>query len=532
MSAYSSILQGKSIAGSFCKVKPFTADAPKFSIQTHYRGNLNKMQQLILTILFIVMISACSSEKEERVEPTPEKPVDTVQTVAGCKGCHAMQLDATHDFECTTCHSGTDNLTDKTGSHQGLISQPAHPDNMMKSCGQCHRDTVLNVSHSLHFTVKNEVNMVRKAFGAQDDLASLTDIPPAEFPVTLTQLADDVLRRRCLRCHPYTSGDRYPDVNRGTGCASCHLQFYKAKLISHSFLKKPTDTQCLQCHYDNHVGADYYGRYDHDMNDEYRTPYTTSNEYFRPYGIEFHQLAGDVHQEKGMVCVDCHFAAQLMRDEGNKPTCAGCHQETRLQTALPANVTFTDDRYVLQSENNNALHPIPLMKDPAHETFGRDVGCQVCHAQWAFNDNETHLLRSDLEEYEDFQRLTVQGSSEIEKLLLNNLDFDAEELPHGMTDKITGRFSPGVWYKGFTTRRWETVTLGRDSSGTIQVMRPMLDLSLSWIDEDENVRYDSIHSKARDKGLLPYTPHTTGKAGIFYRERIENFLNTEKNKQQ
>ena len=489
------------------------------------------MKQFTLTILLIVILSACSSEKEERVEQTPEKPVQVVQaiqTAAGCKGCHTMELDTAHDFECTTCHQGTDNLRDKTASHQGLISQPAHPDNMMKSCGQCHPDIVLNVSHSLHFTVKNAVNKVRKVFGAKENLASLTDIPSAPLPNSITQLADDALRRRCLRCHPYTSGDRYPDVNRGTGCASCHLQFYKAKLISHAFLKKPTDNQCLQCHYGNHVGADYYGRYDHDMNDEYRTPYTTPNEYFRPYGIEFHQLSTDIHQEKGMVCVDCHFGGELMQEEGPALTCAGCHSEVKLQSVLPANVTFDENHYILQSLNNNTLHQIPLMKNPAHEKFGKSAGCQVCHAQWAFNDNETHLLRSDLEEYDDFNRLTVQGSSEIEKLLRNNLDFDAEELPHGMTDKITGQFAAGAWYKGFTTRRWENITLGRDISGRIQVMRPMLDISLSWIDEDEEVRFDSVRSTAGNNGLLPYTPHTTGKAGIFYRERIENFLKTEK----
>lgn len=483
---------------------------------------------LFLTLFFC----SCSSEQEpEETQSENSIQVETVRPSVekGCRGCHDMTLDAPHSLPCTTCHGGVDDEKEKDTSHAGLISRPAHPDNMEKSCGPCHQDLVNSTSHSLHFTLKKEVNQVRTAFGATNELESLTDIPVTDPPQTILDLTDDLLRRSCLRCHPYTSGDRYPAVARGTGCAACHLEFYEGKLVSHSFLRIPGDTQCLQCHYGNWVGYDYYGRYEHDMNDEYRTPYTTRNEYFRPFGVEFHQLLPDIHQQKGMACVDCHSGKELMGTQEKAITCATCHTRDKLlNEPLPANVSKQENTYVLRSYNEGMLHEIPLLKHTAHEIYDKEVSCQVCHAQWSFNDQKTNLMRSDINEYDDFARLSVQGSSEIEKLLTNNLNFDAEELPHGMTDKISGQFRAGIWYKGFVTRRWEAITVGRDKTGRLRVLRPLLDLHLSWIDEDEEVHFDAVRSNSPNNGMVPYTPHTTGKAGLFYEERIDRFLRSEK----
>ena len=58
-------------------------------------------------------------------------------------------------------------------------------------------------------------------------------------------------------------------------------------------------------------------------------------------------------------------------------------------------------------------------------------------------------------------------------------------------------------------------------------MRPILDLHLSWIDEKYIVRFDAIQGKTTDQGLEPYTPHTTGPVGMFYRQRLQNFFQAE-----
>lgn len=492
------------------------------------------MQQLFLLIVLLLFCSSCSSDPDEQQEDHSGNTAPPAITglAKGCRGCHDMTLDSAHSFECTVCHKGNNDTADKDKGHMRLIAQPAHPDNMMDSCGKCHKSQVLDSAHSLHFTVKKEVNMVRFAFGAEQELESLLDIPAPESPATPLELADDLLRRRCLRCHVYYSGDGYPATSHGTGCASCHLSFYEGKLQSHSFLQSPGDEQCLQCHYGNRVGFDYYGRFEHDFNDEYRTPYTTRNDYFRPYGVEYHQLEADIHQQRGLGCVDCHHGTELMAREDQQPSCAACHDEQLLQKTMPSNISKEgDSTYSLLSLTDNKNHPVPLMRHPAHQKYNDVAGCQVCHARWTFNDNQTHLLRSDAEEYDDFVKLTVQGSFELESILENNLDFELDEIEPAMRDKINGQQRLGLWHKGYGSRRWENVLLGRDSTGKLQVVRPLLDLYLSWIDADEDVRFDSEPASAKDGGMVPYTPHTTGKAGLFYEERIEEFLRSERKEQ-
>ncbi len=488
------------------------------------------MQSLILLLSFLFLLISCSPEPEKKesdnntaVNITDKSPIH------GCIVCHDKKLDSSHNFDCTECHKGNNKTDKESVAHLGLVTEPAHPDNMMGSCGKCHKKIVQDTLHSLHFTVKNEVNLIRKAFGATESLNSLVEIPVTKVPDTILALTDDLLRRRCLRCHVYYTGDRYPGIVRGSGCASCHLSFYEGKLTSHKFLKTPGDKQCLQCHYGNHVGADYYGRFEHDMNDEYRTPYTTTNDYFRPFGLEFHQLQEDVHQQKGLVCVDCHSGSELMGKDSSTPSCASCHDENRLAGNLPENISRTPDGImILYSVNSKKKHIVPLMRHPAHNEYRDLAACQVCHARWSFNDQQTNLLRSDLDEYESFARLTAQGSFEVEKLLLNNLDYDAEEKEPAMSDKISGKQFPGLWHKGYLMRRWEEVPIGRDDVGKLQVIRPILDLHLSWINEDEKVIFDSVSGTTKNNGMLPYTPHTTGKAGLFYKERIEQFLRSEK----
>jgi hypothetical protein len=51
-----------------------------------------------------------------------------------------------------------------------------------------------------------------------------------------------------------------------------------------------------------------------------------------------------------------------------------------------------------------------------------------------------------------------------------------------------------------------------------------MDLHLSWIDEDEQVRFDNARPLSDFTQTRPYTPHTTGHAGLFYEERLRPFL--------
>ncbi len=468
---------------------------------------------LLFISILLFSLAGCSSDNN----------VD--KAIIGCQSCHNMTLDAQHNIGCVTCHEGTDQTSDQALAHKGLIALPAHPDNVARSCAPCHQEITTHIQSSLHYTLKNSVNLFREAFGATNSLESFIETPVISTPKTDIELADDLLRRRCFRCHIYNGGDDYPAVSRGTGCSACHLPFSNGSLSSHQF-QKPADLQCLSCHYGNYVGFDYYGRFEHDFNAEYRTPYTTKNEHFRPYGVEYHELIPDIHKQRKMSCIDCHSGSELMLKNGPKPSCQSCHLPDALNKHLPDNISKVGDGFVLSSKDGNN-HPLPVMTHPAHNKQKQKISCQACHAQWTFNDYNKHLMRSDTDNYDLFENLSTQGSSDIEIIVENNIDFDKNELPLVMTDNLTGISRQGIWYKGFTIRRWEKVVLGRDEAGTITPVRPLLDYSLSWIDEDDSIRFDSISSEPLNGVMVPYVPHTTGSAGIFYNQRIQEFLESE-----
>ncbi len=452
---------------------------------------------------------------------------------SGCQVCHAIVLDKNHTMACVACHQGNEKAGTKTAAHAGLVGRPAHPLQMKKNCGSCHQQLVASVADSLHFTLRKEINSVRTAFGAADRLNSLLEIPIHNEPATMLELADDLLRRRCLRCHVYYAGDNYPAVRHGTGCAACHMRFRDGRLQSHAFVGLPADEQCLHCHYGNVVGFDYYGRFEHDYNTAYRTPFAVKEAgrnilSRRPYGIEYHQLRPDIHQIKGLSCIDCHPGVELMggghgRKATGKISCATCHlRPSTGKAAGLSNLVAVNGVYFLIDKQTGSRHRIPMPVNPAHKTYGAGVACVVCHAQWSFNDKGKHLMRQDVDDYEPWALLTVQGSFEVEELLENNLYYlsATEYLPPRMTDKISGAVRPGLWYKGYERRRWEDILLNRDADGRLKIFRPVLDLHLSYVNEKGKVVFNSIGNKDAAGGMRPYTPHTVGKAGLFFRQRL------------
>ena len=484
-------------------------------------------RSFVLFFLLLLVLAGCRAEDSSppiSAETTEVPAVVSVPVPVGCSGCHdKVQLESHHAIACTACHGGVDHESRLDQAHAGLIARPSHPEHMAATCGTCHQEQVADAVHSLHFTLENKVNTVRRHFGAEEHLDSPLDIPVAATLSTPLDLADDMLRRRCLRCHVYSSGDLYPAVVRGTGCSACHLSFKNGRLQSHTFIV-PTDKQCLSCHYGNYVGSDYYGRYEHDYDWEYRTPFTANPGLLsRPYGIETHTLVTDVHQQRGLTCIDCHQGSA--HGHSSIPlTCSGCHAWQPGAATLPTLDTLEvrGEDLVLTARVSGNEHLVPLLRHPAHEEFGQQVACQVCHGQWSFNDFTTHLLLSESDDFEPWYRLTVQSSSEVEYLLEHNIYGTGRLLAPAMRDGLTRRPRMGVWYQGFTQRRWEQMIVATDTDGVIKVFRPVLDLRLSYLDEEGQVPFDNVVGEGT--GLRPYTPHTTGPAGMFSRDRFQHLL--------
>jgi len=496
---------------------------------------------MILRILFCILIicTGCSRDEPEEEKQPPAAAAAPAREYS-CLDCHQVEMDARHaDITCTDCHGGSDKSPSAEAAHKNLHKQPAHPLLLDRTCGSCHGEQLARAAKSLHFTLKKEVNAVRRAFGAGQDLESLVEIAQHEEIESPLDLVDDMLRRRCLRCHLYYSGDQYPETRHGTGCAACHMEFAHGKPVSHAFIKSPPDSQCLHCHYGNFVGADYAGRFEHDYHWDYRTPYTKEGTSPRPYGVEYHQLTMDVHRQAGMSCIDCHSGTELMGDDKQGITCSSCHRWQAGDKVPLDNLKNEGDSLTLTCRLSGKSLKVPPLRHPAHETYRNKASCAVCHAQWSFTDEGTHLFRLDTDEFDPWAALYVQGSYEVEDQVITSLYGDDSYDYVFMSDKITGELYSGIWMKGYEMRRWEFPIVCRDVQGMLHICRSMLDLHLTYVNEGEELVFDAIAPDSGPAmGLVPYTPHTIGKAGAFFKDRLqENLdllhepLNLQKNQQ-
>ncbi len=451
------------------------------------------MKKLFLFFLIFVFFVGCSGSSEDSQNLSLKE----------CSQCHHVVLDKHHRFSCPRCHKGKSPATTKEKAHSGLIYTPASPKYMEYICGSCHKKEVKFLKNSLHFTLAGEVNLVRGIFG----LSSIKDashLPISENITTIEDLVSDLLRRRCLRCHLFYPGDDYPETRHGLGCSACHLFFENGKSRSHKFIKTPPDQLCLHCHYGNHVGWDYYGLFEHDYPYQFRSPLIEGNPPSRPWGIDFHELSPDIHLRHGMSCLACHKKEEIMGD-GNrysreaqaiKVKCLDCHKI--VNSRLPYH------------------HP----KVISH------AKCSACHAVWSFQDQGIYLILQEDPDWDDWAEFMVQGSSEIEKEIISYLT--TGQAIAKMCDKFDGTPRKGVWFLAFGWRRFEKVPLGFDEKGRVSVIRPILDLHLSYVKSQDKVIFDNYRPQLIVKdpkmAYMPYSPHTIGRGDTFRSQQVLKML--------
>ncbi len=453
----------------------------------------------------------------------------------GCRRCHVVSIDKTHDIGCVKCHHGDPDARDVATAHAGLVKSPADPVHMAETCGRCHARRVQNAAASSHFTLKDEIGEVWRAFFPKSTSPPLPqDLRKEEYPWSLQGLVADMLRKRCLRCHVWYGGDDYSGTRRGKGCAACHLKSASLQVpLDHRFRRQVDDSACLSCHYGNFVGWDYYGRFEKDYPADFRAPLIRGLHEPRPYGVEWLDMTPDVHRQKGMTCRSCHSQAPCDEPADSKrPACLSCHPAG----SLPAS-------------------------SPGHSLDGiRLVSCTVCHAVWAPVETGRYLMRVDSPDYDQWLPLSVQGSSEVEQVCRDEvtLPFDTWQEPL-VQDKIDGSLMPGMWFEGFVARRFWPVVIAETTDHRLVNVRPLLDLSISYVNSQDMVMADNIRPETGqgqcpdgreciqricpeflpgksfiaflEPGLfhrpwlwLAYTPHTVGHADMFRTSVVAQWL--------
>ena len=477
-----------------------------------------------------------------------------------CMACHKgiEAISANHPFACVTCHlHPKDRHTKPLTSHQAILRNPSDPTTVRQFCLPCHQREVETLEHSLHWSLAGVINQTRFLWGAQETAAPavygikgpLKPLPDPDFsknPKKPENLVDDFLRRRCLRCHIHTRGPGGTGFYRATGCAACHMHYSndgryrgedraisKSKAgypLKHTWTRQIPNEQCLHCHHQNHVGADYEGLFEHDYSDDFRSPLVQGKLKPRTHGLDYHHLSKDVHSERGLWCIDCHTKKDVMGNghsysyemEVPKRSCRDCHGGfgEHLPDLSISAIGKAADGFSFISRNSGQKHPLPLFSpsSAAHRIDAhRKVRCSACHAQWSYQDYGLSVMREEIiQDYKWINR-TVQGDPAMEKELKLHTEKDVVGYPVS-TDLLSGEKRPGIWSMGWRFRRWEPMPLGVDQTGRFAILRPRYQYLISAVNEMGQVSLDSIapqrgDGNGRGWAFMPYVPHTVAPFG-------------------
>ena len=499
-------------------------------------------------IISVILTTACHEPRASRVT-----------NYANCLACHQgiEQISDAHDFSCGSCHIRPEERSvEILATHKGIVRNPSELDQVHNFCLPCHEKEIKHVQNSLHASMAGIINQTRYLWGAQEMAApaiyglrgALRPLPESmDYPETPELLVDDFLRRRCLRCHIQTPGPKGRGLYRATGCAACHMLYedegcYRGndKAISqskhgryparHAFTRLIPSAQCLRCHNQNHVGADYDGLFEHDYHGTYRSPLIDGQSAPMIYGLDHHRLAKDIHAEKGLWCIDCHTKEDVMGDgtiysyemEVPKHTCTDCHggiDHPVPDLSINA-VQKKSGEFLFISKNQGQSHSLTLFSknSAGHHIQAHDrVRCSACHAQWSYQDYGLSVIREDLMEGNKWYYLPVQGDPYLEKILREQIKAPGRHYPISR-DWVLGNLKPGIWSAGWRFRRWELMPLGVDQTNRYAIMRPLYQYLITYVDRLGYVPLDSTiplrgDGSGRGWAYMPYVPHTIAPFG-------------------
>ena len=281
----------------------------------------------------------------------------------GCLLCHTgvTGLGNSHRPEavgCASCHGGDVFTLDKARAHAGMDLIPGNLASARLGCGQpaCHASIIPRVERSVMATMSGIIAVNRTVFGEPAR-------PAAEALPHVEKLgrspADKHLRQLCASCHlgaKKAALGPNDDQSRGGGCNACHLSYSGTALAAltryeqqkargaaeaptvHPALSLDIDNgQCFGCHSrSGRISTSYEG-----WHEFHKPPAAASNpgrpapSRFRTLQDErvFERVMPDIHQQRGLDCIDCHTSVEVMGDgvaHGRKSdqvrvTCEDCH---------------------------------------------------------------------------------------------------------------------------------------------------------------------------------------------------------------
>ncbi|NUN48742.1 MAG: hypothetical protein HUU15_07945 [Candidatus Brocadiae bacterium] len=346
---------------------------------------------------------------------------------------------------------------------------------VQQTCGECHRTECADLFKSLHATTAGHLcdglyeNGVTSSktpqhgiFDVKDEdgdtgrhgLTSLTRVPAfqaAGAPGKIATHYRDVPRKACMQCHLWGRGRAVrgrlgmDGDYRSEGCAACHVTYADDGLtesgdpmipryepghpLKHQLTSAIPTSTCVKCHYgDASIGLHFRGmaQLAPGMPGGPQVPGTTPMRLNGAWYIRDDRVTPpDIHHARGMHCIDCHTARDVMGD-GNlygqmehavEIECTTCHGTIDAVADFRTERGFVldhlrredDGRVILTSRVDGQEHTVKQAKDvvtkgsrhynakaaaamTAHH--GR-LECYTCHNGWNTNFFGFHFDRNE-----------------------------------------------------------------------------------------------------------------------------------------
>ncbi len=433
-----------------------------------------------------------------------------------CLTCHADERDMSKAHPnavlgCSSCHLGNPDVAQKNLAHQGMVRNPSDLHWVSKTCGQsgCHPEWAERVKKSIMTTnaglVASTLFQWREKTSPDDSTLSMATIPD-------TSLATSHLRKMCAGCHiNKPTGDLPGEFGqRGGGCNDCHL-------VQDDSTKHPTLTVkmsiavCEKCHNrSDRTALTYQGKFE---SEGYGTPFSQGgfSEQTLSGGRFYYHILPDVHFEKGLVCIDCHPAEDLMGDgkryahleEQVHVRCETCHQAS---FAKPAN-----NHLVWKMIDSNPLLRVPsdsLLAQVTPNIFLSNVikeQGEVLLIRKA--DGKALKIKQNSARPEctmpGHERLTCQGCHSAYTPQCYGCH-DVYDPRQKQLDKVSLKETKGRWSEGRSYLRFEEPTLGLDARGRIMPFAPGCQVFLTVLDEQ-----GQVEKQAQYLTMAPFDPHST-----------------------
>lgn len=302
----------------------------------------------------------------------------------GCLVCHrdVIGLGNAHSPDaigCASCHGGDVLTLDKVRAHAGMETIAGNLATARLRCGQaaCHPTIIPRVERSVMATMSGIVAVNRTVFGE----GAVVSRPPHVKDLGQSA-ADTHLGQLCASCHlgleKTALGPNGEDA-RGGGCIACHLAYSHEALVAlnrykdqkqrgpaeaprqHPAISLDIDNgQCFGCHSrSGRISTNYEGWHEmHDPPTEVSDPLRPAPSRFRTPADErvFERVMPDVHQQRGLDCIDCHTANEVMGDgvaharksEQLRVTCEDCHSSSgKALPVIPASQLDPESRRIL-----------------------------------------------------------------------------------------------------------------------------------------------------------------------------------------